>query len=99
VSPVQRWLAACVWAATIVGSALTAPDNRWFYSAFSGVVVGVVFARYGWSTEGLVARGRRPAVAAIIGLAGGIALFLANLSMESRCTARNASGQRIVIGT
>jgi hypothetical protein len=47
----------------------------------------------------MVARGRRPAVAAIIGLAGGIALFLANLSMESRCTARNASGQRIVIGT
>ena len=95
-SPIQRWLAACVWAATIAGSALTAPDNRWFYSAFSGVAVGVVFARYGW-----IAQGRRPAmtVAAIIGVAGGIALFLANLSMESLCTARNASGQRIVIGT
>ena len=99
-SPVQRWLAACVWAAAIAGSALTAPDNRWFYSAFSGVVVGVVFARYCWSI-GRTGRGRRPAmtVAAIVGLAGGIALFLANLSMESRCTATNASGQRTVIGT
>jgi hypothetical protein len=44
--------------------------------------------------------GRRSlAVAALIGMAGGAGLYGASSLLNSRCTARNAAGQRIVIGT
>jgi hypothetical protein len=98
VSPLLRWLAACIWAASIAGATLTAPDNRWFYGAFAGAVVGVAFAlTWRWSTNFRTRRGS--GAAAIAALAGGIALFAANLSIEPVCTARNAAGQRVVIGT
>lgn len=92
----QRWLAAGVWMAAIAGTVVTASENRWFYGGFAAVLVGVTIAfAWRWGTAGR----RWWAAAAILSLACGIALYIAKTSTEPVCIAKNASDERVVIGT
>jgi hypothetical protein len=96
VSRFQLSLAAGVWAAAVAGTILTASDNRWFYGAFAAVFVGLAVAFvWRWGVAGR----RWWAAGAIVSAVAGVSLFAANVSAESACTAKNASGQRVIIGT
>ncbi len=91
----ERWATAAIWVGALAGTVLTASDNRWFRGVLAAVLVGVA-AECVWRCS---MPGRQLWAATMLSLAGGITLYALNAAAESVCLAKNAAGQRVVIGT
>jgi len=95
VSRFQQWLIAVIWAAAVAGTIFLISDYRWFSVTFTAVVLGLVAATV-WKG---VADRRRWAAVSLGALASAMGLFTAYPSANAACTAIDASGKRVVIGT
>ena len=73
-----------------------APDNRWFRALFTAVVTAIAIAVL-WRPD--PASRRRRVIASVFTLLASLTLYAAHASTERRCTALDASGKRVVIGT
>ena len=78
------------------GSVAVAPDSPWFGASFTAVVTAIAIALL-WKPEAVSRRSR--VTAAIATLLASLTLYAAHAGIERRCTALDASGRRVVIGT
>jgi len=92
----RNWLLAGVLILVVAGSVTVAPDNRWFRALFTAVVAAIAIAVL-WRPD--PASHRRRVIASAFALLASLTLYAAHTSTERRCTALDASGKRVVIGT
>ena len=89
-------VAATLLTATVTANALAGPDNRLLNAALAaGIVALALFLAYAPKT---LSHKIWLAIAAL-SIAGAVAMVIVYKSRERVCTATNASGERVVIGT
>ncbi len=92
----RNWLLAGVFVLVVAGSVAVAPGNPWFQALFTAVVTALAIAAAG--KPGAMSPRWRIATSIAASLAS-LALYVAHGSIERACTAHDASGRRLVIGT
>jgi hypothetical protein len=92
----RNWLLAGVFTFVVAGSAAVAPANPWFQAVFTGVVTAIAIAV---SCPPGAMHLRWRIAASLAASFASLALYVAHASIERACTARDASGRIVVIGT
>jgi hypothetical protein len=92
----RNWLLGGVFAFVVAGSVAVAPGNRWFQAFFTAVVTAIATAAS--CRPGAMSLRWRIAASIAASLAS-LTLYVAHASIERTCTARDASGRSVVIGT
>ena len=92
----RNWLLAGVFALVVAGSVAVASGNPWFRALFTAVVTALAIAI---SCKPGAMGPRRRIAASIAASFASLALYVAHASIERACTARDASGRSVVIGT
>ncbi len=92
----RNWLLAVVFVLVVAGSVALAPANPWFQALFTAVVTALAIAA---SCRPGAMSPRLRIAASLAASAASLALYVAHGSIERACTARDASGRSVVIGT
>ena len=92
----QNWPLAGVFILVVAGSVTVSPNNRLFRGLFTAVVTAIAIAVL-WRPD--PASRRRRVIASVFTLLTSLTLYAAHASTKRRCTALDASGRRVVIGT
>ena len=92
----RNWLLAGVFALVVAGSVAVASGNPWFQALFTAVVTALAIAI---SCRPGAMSPRRRIAASVAASVASLALYVAHASIERACTARDASGRSVVIGT
>lgn len=95
-SGVSPWLLAAVFAATTIASVLTGGEYRWLNVAVSAGIVSAVITAALMTRDG---RQKLWMLAGVLSLTGSLTMAAVYYWQQSACTATNASGERVVIGT
>jgi hypothetical protein len=89
-------VAAVLLTATVTANALAGPENRLLNAALAaGIIALALFLAY---TPATLSH-RMCLVIAAVSITGAVAMVILYKSRQTVCTATNASGQRVVIGT